>query len=170
MPNVSALFARLAMRSIASWAWLCLLVTGLASIASVQAQSYSFRDYAQADGLQGMTITGLVEDRRGVVWVATELALHRFERERFIAVGQDQGLDARFTRGLTLDSAGRLWVATANGVFVRDGEQFVQMLREGKRIRADAGNVIAAYRDGVAVISAGALLAVTPGAGKQWQG
>ncbi|MCE4340732.1 ligand-binding sensor domain-containing diguanylate cyclase [Xanthomonas hortorum] len=169
MPNVSALFARLAMRSIASWAWLCLLVTGLASIASVQAQSYSFRDYAQADGLQGMTITGLVEDRRGVVWVATELALHRFERERFIAVGQDQGLDARFTRGLTLDSAGRLWVATANGVFVRDGEQFVQVLREGKRIRADAGNVIAAYRDGVAVISAGALLAVTPGAGKHWQ-
>ncbi|RBD40092.1 hypothetical protein BRM61_01220, partial [Xanthomonas oryzae pv. oryzae] len=171
MFKLHILFALSAPQRIAFWVWRGLFVVALAAagIGSTRAQSYSFRDYAQSDGLQGMSITGLVEDRRGVVWVATELALHRFERDRFIPVGQDQGLDARYTRALTLDHAGRLWVATANGVFVRNGEQFVQVLDHGKRIRADAGNVIAAYRTGVAVASNGALLALTPEADGHWQ-
>ncbi|MBB4132172.1 ligand-binding sensor domain-containing diguanylate cyclase [Xanthomonas sp. 3075] len=171
MFKLHVLFALPAPQRIASWVcrWLFVVAFAMAGIGSTRAQSYSFRDYAQSDGLQGMSITGLVEDRRGAVWVATELALHRFERDRFIPVGQDQGLDARYTRALTLDHAGRLWVATANGVFVRNGEQFVQVLDHGKRIRADAGNVIAAYRTGVAVVSNGALLALTPAADGHWQ-
>ncbi|MBB5863052.1 ligand-binding sensor domain-containing diguanylate cyclase [Xanthomonas sp. 3058] len=171
MFKLHVLFALPAPQRIASWVCRGLFVVAfaMAGIGSTRAQSYSFRDYAQSDGLQGMSITGLVEDRRGAVWVATELALHRFERDRFIPVGQDQGLDARYTRALTLDHAGRLWVATANGVFVRNGEQFVQVLDHGKRIRADAGNVIAAYRTGVAVVSNGALLALTPAADGHWQ-
>ncbi|RBD97741.1 hypothetical protein BRM16_04735, partial [Xanthomonas oryzae pv. oryzae] len=111
MFKLHILFALSAPQRIAFWVWRGLFVVALAAagIGSTRAQSYSFRDYAQSDGLQGMSITGLVEDRRGVVWVATELALHRFERDRFIPVGQDQGLDARYTRALTLDHAGRLW-------------------------------------------------------------
>ncbi|PPU27360.1 MULTISPECIES: ligand-binding sensor domain-containing diguanylate cyclase [unclassified Xanthomonas] len=168
---ISALFACPASRRAASRArlWLLAVALLLACVTGAQAQSYSLRDYGQADGLQGMTINGLVEDRRGEVWVATELALHRFERDRFIPVERESGLDARYTRALTLDDAGRLWVATANGVFVRSGERFLQVLKEGKRIRADAGNVIARYRNGVAVISDGALLALTPAADGSWQ-
>ncbi|MFO3706048.1 diguanylate cyclase domain-containing protein [Xanthomonas codiaei] len=170
MPN-PALFACPVLRCAVSRArlWLAAAVLLLACTCGAHAQSYSFRDYGQADGLQGMTVNGLVEDRRGVVWVATELALHRFERDRFIAVERDTGLDARYTRALTLDHAGRLWVATANGVFVRIGDRFVQVFNEGERISADAGNVIAAYRNGVAVVSDGALLALTPTDGDHWQ-
>ncbi|MCC4599647.1 ligand-binding sensor domain-containing diguanylate cyclase [Xanthomonas melonis] len=170
MLNLPALFASSVLRCAVAWAWLWLLAIGwgLGCAGTAAAQSFSFRDYAQAEGLQGMTITGLIEDRSGVVWVATESALHRFERDRFIAVGQDQGLDARFTRALALDQAGRLWVATNNGVFVRDRARFVPVLHDGRRIRAAAGNVIAAYRDGVAVIGNGELLALAPGAGGRW--
>ncbi|PPV07419.1 diguanylate cyclase [Xanthomonas bromi] len=171
MPDVSALPACSALRRAVSWSWLWPLVLGCAfgCIGDAAAQSYSFRDYAQAEGLQGMTINGLVEDRSGVVWVATESSLHRFERDRFIAIGEDQGLDARFTRALALDQVGRLWVATSNGIFVRDRERFVPVLRDGKRIRAAAGNVIAAYRGGVAVISDSRLLSVTPAADGHWK-
>ncbi|GAE59494.1 hypothetical protein XPN_1400 [Xanthomonas arboricola pv. pruni MAFF 301427] len=162
MPKLSALFAPIASRRGHWWAWACLWIAGLVVCGHLQAQTYSFRDYAQADGLQGMTVNSLLEDRQGVVWVGTELALHRFERESFIPVGQESGLDARYIRALALDAAGRLWVASANGVFVRDGSAFVQLLRDGKPIRADSGNVLAAYADGMVVVSENALLRLSP--------
>lgn len=80
----------------------------------------------------------------------------------FIPVGQESGLDARYIRALALDAAGRLWVASANGVFVRDGGAFVQLLHDGKPIRADSGNVLAAYADGMVVVSENALLRLSP--------
>ncbi|WP_448121483.1 diguanylate cyclase [Xanthomonas arboricola] len=162
MPNVSALFAPIASRRGHWWAWGCLWIAVLLACGHARAQTYSFRDYAQADGLQGMTVNSLLEDRQGVVWVGTELALHRFERERFIPVGQESGLDARYIRALALDASGRLWVASANGVFVRDGGAFVQLLRDGKPIRADSGNVLAAYAGGMVVVSENVLLHLSP--------
>ncbi|MEA9660473.1 ligand-binding sensor domain-containing diguanylate cyclase [Xanthomonas campestris] len=175
MPTLPALLALLlpCRGSLRARPWLralCMLVLALLGTAgAAHAQTFSFREYDQADGLQGMSINGILEDRNGAVWVATETALHRFERDRFVPVGAEQGLDARYTRALTLDRAGRLWVATANGVFVRIGERFEQVHYNGKRIRADAGNVIAAYRNGVAVVSDNTLLALTPAAVTGWQ-
>ncbi|MCG6630535.1 hypothetical protein GFB77_20155, partial [Acinetobacter baumannii] len=145
MFKLHILFALSAPQRIAFWVWRGLFVVALAAagIGSTRAQSYSFRDYAQSDGLQGMSFPVLVEDRRGVVWVATELALHRFERDRFIPVGQDQGLDARYTRELPLDHAGRPGEATANGGFVRHGAPAVQELDHGSRSRRDPGRGLA---------------------------
>ncbi|WP_115048463.1 ligand-binding sensor domain-containing diguanylate cyclase [Xanthomonas arboricola] len=162
MPNVSALLTRIASRGGHWSARACLWLAGLVMCSHAQAQTYSFRDYAQADGLQGMTVNSLLEDRQGVVWVGTELGLHRFERESFIPVGQESGLDARYIRALALDAAGRLWVASANGVFVRDGGTFVQLLYDGQPIRADSGNVLATYADGMVVVSENALLRLSP--------
>ncbi|PPU08016.1 ligand-binding sensor domain-containing diguanylate cyclase [Xanthomonas arboricola] len=168
MPNVSALFAAIASRGGHAWALACLWIAGLVVSGHVQAQTYSVRDYAQAEGLQGMTVNSLLEDRQGVVWVGTELALHRFERETFTPVGQESGLDARYIRALALDAAGRLWVASANGVFVRNGGAFVQLLHDGKPIRADSGNVLAAYADGMVLVSENALLRLSPDRAGGW--
>ncbi|KQQ75908.1 hypothetical protein ASF73_08500 [Xanthomonas sp. Leaf131] len=150
------------------WTSVWLWVAGLLLCGSALAQTYSFRDYAQADGLQGMTVNSLLEDRQGVVWLGTELGLHRFERERFTPIGQESGLDARYIRALGLDAAGRLWVASANGVFVHEGTTFVQVLRDGKPIRADSGNVVAAYADGVVVVSENTLLRLAPNPAGGW--
>ncbi|MCD0245106.1 diguanylate cyclase [Xanthomonas melonis] len=168
MPNLPALFAS---SDSGGQPWgrriaLCLL--GWCLAASVGAQTYSIRDYAQADGLQGMTVNSLLEDRQGVVWVGTELGLHRFERERFIPVGRESGLDARFIRALTLDRRGRLWVASVNGVFVRNGTTFTPVLQDGNPIRAENGNVIAPYADGVVVVSENQLLQVSPAQPGGW--
>ncbi|APP74088.1 ligand-binding sensor domain-containing diguanylate cyclase [Xanthomonas vesicatoria] len=168
MSNVSALFflpgkRGTALRRLAVFCLLGWLIAG-----NGWAQTYSFRDYAQADGLQGMTVNSLLEDRQGVVWVGTELALHRFEREQFIPVGRDSGLDARYIRALTLDARGRLWVASANGVFVRNGTTFSAVLQDGLPIRADSGNVIAPYAGGVVVVSENQLLHLVPGKQTGW--
>ncbi|WP_325051598.1 two-component regulator propeller domain-containing protein, partial [Xanthomonas perforans] len=151
MLTVPALLAPMRLQGARLRARAWLLLAAVLICGTSWAQTYSFRDYAQADGLQGMTVNSLLEDRQGVVWVGTELALHRFEREHFTPVGKESGLDARYIRALGLDAAGRLWVSSANGLFVREGNDFVQVLREGKPIRADSGNVVAAYADGVVV-------------------
>lgn len=161
MSNVPALFVPPGSHGTAMCRLAALCLLGWLVAGSAWAQTYSFRDYAQADGLQGMTVNSLLEDQQGVVWVGTELALHRFERDHFIAVGQESGLDARYIRALTLDARGRLWVASANGVFVRNGTTFSPVLQNGRPIRADSGNVIAPYAGGVVVASENQLLHLT---------
>ncbi|MEA5123949.1 ligand-binding sensor domain-containing diguanylate cyclase [Xanthomonas floridensis] len=168
MPTLFASFAPCSLRNSVLWRLAALCLIGLLLPLSARAQTYSFRDYAQADGLQGMTVNSLLEDRQGVVWVGTELALHRFERERFTPIGRESGLDARYIRALALDAQGRLWVASANGVFVRDGAGFRQVLHEGKPIRADSGNVLAPYQNGMVVVSENQLLRVAPVAAGAW--
>ncbi|WP_430544065.1 diguanylate cyclase domain-containing protein [Xanthomonas euvesicatoria] len=168
MLTVPALLAPMRLQGARLRARAWLLLAAVLICGTSWAQTYSFRDYAQADGLQGMTVNSLLEDRQGVVWVGTELALHRFEREHFTPVGKESGLDARYIRALGLDAAGRLWVSSANGLFVREGNDFVQVLREGKPIRADSGNVVAAYADGVVVVSENSLLRVSPNAAGGW--
>ncbi|PPU72753.1 diguanylate cyclase [Xanthomonas cucurbitae] len=168
MPNLFALFASWDLHGHRRCRQVALCLIGWVLAASVGAQTYSLRDYGQADGLQGMTVNSLLEDRQGVVWIGTELGLHRFERERFILVGKESGLDARFIRALTLDRRGRLWVASVNGVFVGDGRTFTPVLRDGNPIRADSGNVIAAYADGAVVVSENQLLQLSPKAPAGW--
>ncbi|CEE24699.1 exported hypothetical protein [Xanthomonas citri pv. citri] len=168
MLTVPALLAPMRLQGARLHARAWLLLAAVLICGTSWAQTYSFRDYAQADGLQGMTVNSLLEDRQGVVWVGTELALHRFERERFTPVGKESGLDARYIRALGLDAAGRLWVSSANGLFVREGNDFVQVLRDGKPIRADSGNVVAAYADGVVVVSENSLLRLSPSAAGGW--
>lgn len=90
MPTLPALLALLLPRrgSLRARPWLpavCMLVLALLGTAgAAHAQTFSFREYDQADGLQGMSVNGILEDRNGAVWVATETALHRFERDRFV--------------------------------------------------------------------------------------
>jgi len=147
-------------------AWTCALFWLLALPAI--AQNYSFRAYAQAEGLQGLSISTLYEDRQGVLWVGTELGLHRYERERFHLVDGEAGVSSIYIRAITEDSAGRLWVGTSNGLYVRRGTRFQSVLRDGRPIQIDNGNTLVAQDDGVVAVSHRQLLRITA-AGNDWQ-
>jgi diguanylate cyclase (GGDEF)-like protein len=134
----------------------------------VQAQNYSFRNYAQADGLQGLSVNTMYEDHDGVVWAGSELGLHRFERERFQFLGRDAGIDSIYIRAITEDVAGNLWVATSNGLYVGHNGRFENVLRDGKRVPVDVGNTMVPYRDGVAVVSMQQLFYVRPKEKNLW--
>jgi len=149
-----------------AWAWLALL-----SLLSgpLLAQNYSFRAYAQAEGLLGLSISTLYEDRHGVLWVGTELGLHRYERERFHFVGSDEGISSIYIRAITEDAAGRLWVGTSNGLYVRRGNRFENVRWQGRPIQLDNGNTLVAQGDGVVAVSHHQLVRVRPTAAGDWQ-
>ncbi|HEY0333213.1 MAG TPA: diguanylate cyclase [Stenotrophomonas sp.] len=146
----------------------CLLALLTLIATPLLAQNYSFRNYAQAEGLQGLSISTLYEDRHGVVWVGTELGLHRYERERFQFVGSDIGIDSIYIRAITEDRAGHLWVGTSNGLYVRDGERFTAVHWKGQPIQLDNGNTLAPFGLGVAAVAHQTLLQITPTSLGSW--
>ena len=89
------------------WAALCLTVV------LCQAQT---RFYSQADGLPGNLITGVLLDRQGYVWIATDNGLSRFDGHHFrnwtAHPESEDGLKEGYIASLTIDPEGFLWLAT----------------------------------------------------------
>lgn len=149
-----------------AWEWLLALCALLALPAL--AQDYSFRAYAQAEGLQGLSISTLYEDTRGVVWVGTELGLHRYERERFQFIGPESGISSIYIRAITEDSAGRLWVGTSNGLYVQRQGRFESVRWQGEPIQLDNGNTLVARGEGVVAVSHQQLIQVAADGANGW--
>ncbi|MCP4216328.1 MAG: SpoIIE family protein phosphatase [bacterium] len=91
-------------------------------LAVIERSTNSIRQYRrvpdQADGIAGNTITRILEDRTGTVWVGTETGLCKYNREtdgfttyRNIPMNP-QSLSDNLVRNMTMDGAGNLWVGT----------------------------------------------------------
>ncbi|SBV89226.1 ligand-binding sensor domain-containing protein [Xanthomonas graminis] len=152
-------------------AWRLAAVLALcACIGAVAAQEYSFRNYAQADGLQGLSINCLYADRHGVVWACTELGLHRYERERFEQIGADTGFGSPLVHAIAEDRRQRMWVGTSNALYVGDGRRFAAVpAADGRRLRVDQGQSLAAFGDDIVVLSDKRPLRISAGAAGGWQ-
>ncbi|WP_338123797.1 diguanylate cyclase [Xanthomonas bonasiae] len=152
-------------------AWrLAALLALCACISAAPAQEYSFRDYAQADGLQGLSINCLYADRHGVVWACTELGLHRYERERFEQVGTDAGFGSPLVYSIAEDRRQRMWVGASNALYVGDGRRFAAVPgADGRRLRIDQGQSLAAFGDAIVALSGKQPLRIAAGAAGGWQ-
>jgi signal transduction histidine kinase/ligand-binding sensor domain-containing protein len=77
--------------------------------------------FGTVQGLAGINVTYMFEDREGSVWVATEGGLDHFRPAAAASYSSEQGLDGRF--GSMLASRdGSVWVSTTIGVYrMRDG-------------------------------------------------
>ncbi len=148
-------------------AWLALLCLALGG--QTGAQTVTFRNYTQADGLQGLTVNCLFEDREHTVWACTELGLHRYERETFQAIGPNEGLMATMVAAVAQDTRGRLWVSTATGLFMGDGRRFAPVLDGDQTISADVGQAITPWGDAVLVQSRDRVLEVQVAGDGRWQ-
>ena len=82
------------------------------------AQQFSFRQYAQSDGLTNLAAGYLVADPSGDLWVGTDGGLFRFDGSAFISYDTTLGLPSETIRGLALDPWGRLWVSLDRGLYV----------------------------------------------------
>ncbi|MBN6150071.1 diguanylate cyclase [Xanthomonas sp. AmX2] len=134
------------------------------------AQDYSFRDYAQADGLQGLSTNCLFQDHRDVVWVCTELGLHRYERERFERLDAQTGLDSPLVYAMSEDSRQRLWVGASNALYVGDGVRFAPVPgADGQRLSIDIGQSLARFGDDIVALSDKRPLRVSSGEGGRWR-
>ncbi len=94
---------------------------GMASFAHIAA-----RQYTLADGLAGMLIEDICQDRRGLLWIATaDGGVSRFDGEAFESFGLAQGLPHLTVMTIAEDAVGRLWFGTlGGGLALFDGRRF----------------------------------------------
>ena len=81
-------------------AWLVLLSGWFGGAAS---QQFSFRQYAQSDGLTNLAAGYLMADPSGDLWVGTDGGLFRFDGTAFVSYDTALGVPSETVRGLALD-------------------------------------------------------------------
>ena len=84
------------------------------------------RQYTLDDGLAGMRIEDIHQDRRGLLWIATaDGGVSRFDGESFENFRLPEGLPHLTVMTIAEDEDGRLWFGTlGGGVAVFDGRRF----------------------------------------------
>ena len=105
----------------------------LACALMAPAQRYRFRNFGPEDGLN-TTISQILQDRTGFLWVATSNGLFRYDGARFQRFGPDEGLPSASVRCLREAPDGTLWVLTGRGLARWRHTRF-----EPVSTRADAG-------------------------------
>ncbi|MEM9056267.1 MAG: two-component regulator propeller domain-containing protein, partial [Pseudomonadota bacterium] len=76
-----------------------------------------------SDGLNQKTVTGMVQDSDGILWVATFGGLNRFDGRTFESFTTRQGLRQNIIQALMVDRNNRLWAGDAEGglTVIEDG-------------------------------------------------
>tara|TARA_R110000796_G_scaffold234749_7_gene353642 strand:+ start:1038 stop:5393 length:4356 start_codon:yes stop_codon:yes gene_type:complete len=85
----------------------------------------NYTNYGVADGLSQDTVTAIVEDPEGYVWVGTINGLNRFdgnEFKQFYADDNAKSLPSSFIRNLLIDDNGVLQIGTDKGLVQFDKE------------------------------------------------
>ncbi|HEY2040907.1 MAG TPA: diguanylate cyclase [Edaphobacter sp.] len=97
----------------------------LAANPKLIAQQFSFLHYGQDEGLRNLDVFGLIEDNSGLMWLATENGLFRYDGAQFLRFGPKEGIGESLVLGLHKDASGRIWVATNDHLYYFDGTRFL---------------------------------------------
>lgn len=87
---------------------------GLERNGIVRYQEGQFVDQAWAEPLG--TIRDIIEDERGVLWIAGT-GLGRYENQRLVRFGEAEGFSERRIHALQEDGSGHLWMSTNTGIY-----------------------------------------------------
>jgi len=101
-----------------------LAALALPTTVSLQGQHYSFNHYGFANGLANLSVRGIVQDRGGMLWVATGNGLYRFDGHRFDRYGVDRGLPDDAIQYLIGSRSGGIYAGTNAGIAVHNGVRF----------------------------------------------
>lgn len=108
-------------------AWIVILTSLLsAGIVSPEAigRGISFSKHSVDDGLSQSTVTAIVQDRLGNIWLGTQDGLNRYDGYGFEVFHADPGRDGSLgdnsISALLLGSDGRLWIGTSSGLSCYD--------------------------------------------------
>jgi signal transduction histidine kinase/ligand-binding sensor domain-containing protein len=86
--------------------------------------------FGQLDGLSGDSISQILEDREGNIWVATLEGLDRFRIASAASFSARQGLSSTRVRSVLATRDGSVWVGTSDGLSRLNGSR-VTVHREG---------------------------------------
>jgi signal transduction histidine kinase/ligand-binding sensor domain-containing protein/CheY-like chemotaxis protein len=103
---------------------LCALVGVVLLPIGLCGQRYSFKHYDRDTGLPNQSVTTLLQDRTGFLWVGTENGLFRYDGRRFRSFTTAEGLPSSQVEALEQTMDGTLWVATLSGLARLQGDRF----------------------------------------------
>jgi signal transduction histidine kinase/ligand-binding sensor domain-containing protein/CheY-like chemotaxis protein len=98
--------------------WVRLTAIVALTAAGATAERYRFRTYGPDEGLN-TSVTRILQDRAGFLWVGTGNGLFRFDGARFQRFGTDDGLPSQSIRCLHETADGVLWIVTGRGLVRR---------------------------------------------------
>ncbi|MFZ6720310.1 ligand-binding sensor domain-containing protein [Undibacterium sp. Ji49W] len=113
-----------------------------------RSQQMPLRYFTQQDGLSNLSVSAMVTDRDGYIWVGTENGLFRYNGSEFRRYSKAEGLAEPFVAALHVDSQNRLWVADSDTLYVMRGGRFVPILDNGKKLPIVAGQKLSSSPDG----------------------
>ena len=150
----------------AGWLVVCGALLPLCVPHESLAQQFTFRQYIQQDGLANLSVTWLLQDRAGYVWIGTENGLFRHDSTDFERYAEAQGLEDTNVHSAVEDPSGRLWVGTAHDLYLRAGRQFHAIRPDGHSLAVESGARLAApTRDRLLVIDQDQLLELSTSPG-----
>lgn len=82
----------------------------------------SFSAYGPQVYVPYSSINCMMEDHYGLMWIATENGLYRFNGYEYILYEQENSLPNNNVRKMLEDSKGRMWICTDNGIAYYDRE------------------------------------------------
>ncbi|MGE5413574.1 MAG: hypothetical protein ACM3NW_05320, partial [Syntrophomonadaceae bacterium] len=86
---------------------------------------FTFRTYAQEDGLTDTSVECLRQDRIGYIWAGTDDGLFRFDGRQFKKFSREQGLPRTRIYQIHETADGRLYAATGAGLARLSGGHFI---------------------------------------------
>ncbi len=137
---------------------LTLLLTLAACVpAPLHAQATSLAEtpmrFERLDGLSHNTVTALLQDREGFLWIGTSDGLNRYDGYDFVVYRHDRfdstSLSNNVVKALLEDQAGTLWVGTDGGLdrFDRRTGRFIRYSLRPAPLASQAQAIFALLED-----------------------
>ncbi|MDD4991739.1 MAG: two-component regulator propeller domain-containing protein [Paludibacter sp.] len=111
----------------------------------------SFRHYTVEDGLSYNTVSSIIQDRHGFMWIGTENGLNRFDGYSFREYRSARtGKNAMITNLITSlleDASGTIWIGTDVGIYTfnpskEEFEHFTMKAADGSVINTTINNIV----------------------------
>jgi diguanylate cyclase (GGDEF)-like protein len=110
-----------------------------------QAQQYPLIYHDQTEGLGNLSVSALVQDPVGYLWVGTDNGLYRYDGTAFVRWG---GLEIQRVWLLHVAGDGAVWVGTSNGLFRVHADGITQIRMNGQSITMQTQNNLVSSTNG----------------------
>lgn len=143
-------------------AWKAAVAALLAGAVGVWAQElplpehprFAFQSVPEAMGLSTATVTSLVQDGDGFLWIGTTAGLFRYDGLTVTRFGEEQWLRSSYITQLLISPDGELWVATHLGVWRYTGGKFTELaMGPGAKMSRSGRQVLAVNGDNQAFVA-----------------
>jgi ligand-binding sensor domain-containing protein len=118
-PNIISQFVRRIFEDSKGNLWLGTNGDGVAKYNGNKLEYFSIKE-----NFGGTAVRGIVEDKTGTVWFATNNGIIKYDGKTFTNFTKKEGLIHNDVWSITIDSSGIIWIGTFQGVCTFNGKKF----------------------------------------------